>query len=307
MGGSRFGADDWKTYASYSADAAASSVEDTFTAIKIDPLLDPKGVKVRESRDSDANPQSTAIILDVDVTGSMGMIAHEIVKNSFGVIMKEVYDRKPVTDPHIMFMANGDVYCDDAPLQVSQFEADIKIVDQLKKVWVEGGGGGNVTESYDFPWYFAAMHTSIDCWEKRQKKGFLFTIGDEESPAGLSADNIEKFLGYKPQQNYSAKELLEMAERTYHVFHIIVAEGSHARACPDEVRRTWSELMGQRALWLPDYTKLGELVISTMEVVGGKDLSSVASSWDGSTALVVQTALNDLAKSSSASDGIAAL
>lgn len=294
MGGTRYGADDWKKYASTASAAATSSVHDTFKSRDLDPYLDPKGITVRESRDSDANPNSTALIIACDVTGSMGRYAHDIVKDTFGVIIKEVYDRKPISDPHIMFMAIGDVYCDQAPLQVSQFEADIKIIEQLLKVWIEGGGGGNNTESYDLPWYFAAEHTSIDCWEKRQKKGYLFTMGDEESPAGLTKEQIKQFLGDDAQGDYTAEQLLRMVEKKYHVFHIIIGQGSHACSNGSEVKRSWLDLMGQRAIWLDDASKLGELIISTLQINEGAKLKDVAASWDGSTALVIENSLEGL-------------
>ena len=82
-----------------------------------------------------------------------------------GIMVEEILARKPVSDPHILCMGIGDVLCDQAPLQVTQFEADIRIAEQLEKLWLEKGGGGNSCESYNLPWYFAAMHTAIDCFE----------------------------------------------------------------------------------------------------------------------------------------------
>ena len=86
-----------------------------------------------------------------------------------------------------MAMAIGDAECDRAPLQVTQFEADIRLADQLRELWIEGGGGGNRGESYHLPWAFAAMRTSTDCFERRGRKGYLFTIGDEPILPGISA------------------------------------------------------------------------------------------------------------------------
>jgi hypothetical protein len=75
----------------------------------------------------------------------MGIISDNIAKEGMPTLFKEIYDRKPITDPHIMFMGIGDVEAGDrSPLQVSQFEADIRLAEQLEKLHVEHGGGGNL-------------------------------------------------------------------------------------------------------------------------------------------------------------------
>lgn len=291
MGSSRWSSADWATY---STKTATKSSRDIFRSRDMDPDLDPKGVAMRESRDSDENPNSTAIIVATDVTGSMGMLAENLVRKGLGTLFEEIYDRKPVPDPHIMAMAIGDVNCDRAPLQVSQFEADLRIADQLEKVFVEGGGGGNRFESYDLPMYFAAYHTSIDCFEKRGKKGYLFTLGDEECPAYTSAAGLKEFLGDGAEANIPIEEVVAAAEKMYNVYHIIVKEGSHCRWDFDGVKESWTKVLGQRAIVLEDYTKLAEVIVSIIEVNEGKDADEVAGSWSGDTSLVVANAVKDL-------------
>ncbi len=167
-----------------------------------------------------------------------------LARKGLGTLIEEILARRPVPDPHVMCMGVGDVLYDQAPLQVTQFEADIRIAQQLEQLWLEKGGGGNACESYDLPWYFAALHTRIDCFEKRGRKGYLFTIGDEEPSPGLSAQAIARVIGDRVQRKLNARQLLEMVSRMYQVFHVIVEEGSHARHDPHGVRSAWSELLG---------------------------------------------------------------
>ena len=75
-----------------------------------------------------------------------------------------------VTDPQFLCAAIGDSKSDKTPLQVTQFESDIRIIRQLTDLYLEGGGGGNYGESYHLLWYFAAYRTAADCFEKRGKK-----------------------------------------------------------------------------------------------------------------------------------------
>lgn len=301
MGSSRWSADDWT---SYSSTTKTKTTDKIFTSKHLKDSLNPLNVKIRESRDSVINPQSNAIIVGLDVTGSMGMIADALAREGLGVMVEEILKRKPVSDPHIMCMGIGDAYHDSAPLQVTQFEADITIAKQLEEIWLEKGGGGNSFESYNLPWYFAAMHTSIDCFEKRGKKGYLFTIGDEEAPAKVLRSQIETIFGDNVQSDYTTEQLLNMASKMYHVFHIVVEEGSHARTHLSQVMDSWTKLLGQKVLRLSNYKNLAEVVVSAIEVNEGKDADSVIKSWSGSTSVVVSRAVSGLTTTGTKSKGV---
>lgn len=296
MGSARWSPDDW---VSYSSTTKAKTIDSIFTSSSIKDSLNPLGVGIRESRDSLLNPQSHAIMVNLDVTGSMGRIADVMAKEGLGVMVEEILKRKPVSDPHIMLGGVGDAYCDRSPFQVTQFEADITIAKQLEEMWLEKGGGGNCFESYNLPWYFAALHTSIDCFEKRGKKGYLFTVGDEEAPEALLRSQIKKIFGDDVQEDYSTEKLLNMASKMYHVFHIVVEEGSHARSYLSEVMDSWTPLLGQRVLRLSNHKKLAEVVVSAIEVNEGRDAATVSKSWSGDTSLVVARAVGGLTKASS--------
>jgi hypothetical protein len=263
MGSGRF---DPRLYDYFARSTHGRRTEDIYGQRHIHRNLNPLGVKVRESRDSPDNPESTAIIVALDVTGSMGMLADTIARQGLGVLFNRLYDERPVTDPHVMFMGVGDAHCDQAPLQVSQFEADNRIVEQLTQLYIEHGGGGNDSESYQFPWYFAAEHTSIDCFEKRGKKGYLFTVGDESTPDDLRASQIRRFVGDWVEGDLSPSELYRMASRKYHVFHIIIEEGNFARRHLGRVRKAWQALMGQHAVCLSDHTRLADAIVSLIEM-----------------------------------------
>lgn len=257
-------------YRSFTTASAHKSTDDIYTSRTIHSDLNPRGVLIRESRDSADNPNSTPIIVGIDVTGSMGMLADVIARKGLGTLFTEILESKPITDPHVMFMAIGDANCDSAPLQVSQFEADNRIVEQLTKIFIEHGGGGNCFESYNFPWYFAARHTDHDSIIKRGKRGYLFTIGDEEAPKDLTATQIERFCGDRIERPISTKEMLAEAQRKYDVFHIMVEEGSHFHGHRDAVMDGWRGLLGQRAILLSDHTKLAETIVSAIEVTEGR-------------------------------------
>jgi hypothetical protein len=298
MGTSNWNPSDWD---SFSSNTSTKSTAQVFSQQYIHADLNPHGVAMRESRDSAANPNSTAIIVAGDVTGSMGMLAEALVRNGMGVLVEELIARKPVSDPHIMCMGVGDAYSDKAPLQVTQFEADIRIATQLSQIWLEGNGGGNGGESYHLPWYFAARHTSIDCFEKRKKKGFLFTVGDENPHKVLTRAQVKKVFGDDIERDLTSEELLTMASRSYHVFHLLVEE---SRSCDSQVKANWKALLGERALPLSDHTKMAELIVSTIQVIEGTSVDATVKSWSGNTSLVVARGLNGLQPARSAGTGL---
>jgi hypothetical protein len=294
MGGGTF---DPGKYRAYTSTTVGKTIEEVYASRSIKAALNPKGVKIRESRDSADSPQATPIIVAIDVTGSMGMIADVIARKGLGVLFESILDRKPVTNPHLMFMAFGDAECDSAPLQVSQFEADNRIVEQLTEIYLEGNGGGNGHESYEFPWYFAAKHTVHDSLIKRGKRGYLFTVGDEPIGPGLKKAKLLQFLDDGAERDYSSSELLDEARRMYDCYHIVIKEGNHARSNLSGVLATWQPLLGQHVIQLDDHTKLAETIVTTIEVAEGRDATLSAAGW-GASAHVVLEATKHLPKGS---------
>lgn len=298
MGYRSFDSTDWTAYTAASATyTSAKSIHDVFKGNDIDPSLDPAKFTMRESRNSAANPRATPLIYALDLTGSMGSIAREIAQEGLGVLIKETYDRKPVTNPHIMFAGIGDVDHDRVVLQASQFEADIKILQELMKLCLtKSGGGGNSWESYNAIWHLAAFHTSCDAFEKDNRKGFIFTFGDELVPPDLNAERLKRIYGREDETVATNAQLLALLAHKYHVFHLMIAGGSYMRGNANGVRDSWQNLLGQNAIEVPvgEHKRLSEIIVSTMQIVAGDDADVVAKSWSGDTSLVVAQATGHL-------------
>lgn len=217
--------------------------------------MNPKGISFRESRDSEANPNSVPIILGLDVTGSMGHIPHELIKEGLPKLMGGIM-QGGVPDPALLFLGIGDHECDGYPLQVGQFESGDDELDMwLTRTYIESGGGGNGGESYLLAWYFAAFHTRTDAFEKRNQKGLLFTIGDEPCLKVLPASAIREIMG-TGQHTYTHTELLKEAQKRYEVYHISVLHSGQALAAD----KGWKELLGKNCLSITDHTEIPDLI-----------------------------------------------
>lgn len=288
MGYSSWMTEDWDNYINSRGYTSASTTEELYTANTIKKEFDPKLIKIRESCDSENHPDSSPVIVGLDVTGSMSGVLN-VVSKKVNTLMTEVFNRKPIKDPQIMFMAIGDSYYDDFPLQVTQFETDIRIAEQLNDIYFECGGGGNGGESYLLSWYFAARHTKIDSLEKRNQKGFLFTIGDERCLPVLPKEHVKKFINDDVERDLTAKELLTEVSRKYEVYHLIVDPVFYQKPLEN-----WKELLGKNVIVVENIDKIPEIIISILELHAGKDVKTVTESWDGSTAVVVNNAIKDI-------------
>ena len=167
MGSGRWSTDVYDAAARYRAATGASAFAHSDSgATSVHPSLDPNGVTVRESRDCDEHPRSLAIAVLFDVTGSMLEVPRQLqqkLPQLLGLVLRKGY----ADDPQILFGAIGDATCDRAPLQVGQFESDNRMDDDLSRILLEGGGGGQKTESYELAMYFMARHTATDCYAMR--------------------------------------------------------------------------------------------------------------------------------------------
>ncbi|WAC20040.1 hypothetical protein OVA24_01435 [Luteolibacter sp. SL250] len=238
-------------YGSYSIDAhraltagrAHKGLNEVFSQTQCHALMNPKGLKVRECRDSEDHPDSLGVIFALDVTGSMGSIPHLLAKQELPNFMK-LLNGCGLPDPQVMFMAIGDATSDRASLQVGQFESTAELMDQwLTWSYLEGGGGGTGSESYELGFYIAAQHTDTDNFAKRKKKGFLFMTGDELPYPSVSRHQIEALVGSKLDEDIPVEEVIAAAAESYHLFFLI-PDPERAKRCGAR----WRQLLGDHAI-----------------------------------------------------------
>jgi len=240
---------------------AHSTVSEIFRKTA-EPQFLPIKITLRESCETAEKPRVIPIIVALDVTGSMGKIPQLLVQGGLSTLIKNILELVP--NPHIMFMAVGDVVAGDKyPLQATQFEADNRIADQLQNLVIEGGGGGNGSESYPLAWHFAYTKISLDCYKHRKEKGFLFTIGDDASPFGIEGHDIKIVMGAEAPY-LKTIDILKKAEAMYEVFHLLITEN---KTCTEAVQNSWQELLGERAISVADYTKVPEFIVGTVKEV----------------------------------------
>lgn len=268
MGRGSYTAGDWVKLKSSRGINQSNTVENIFTSNVARKEYNTAYIIARESRDTDSASESTPVIIGFDVTASMGYLAKELSVNAVNKTVTKLYEQKPISCPQVLCAAIGDSLCDETPLQVTQFEADIRIIKQLTDLYLEGGGGGNNGESYNLLWYFAAKHTQTDCYEKRGKKGFLFSIGDDQCHPQLSADEIKRVFSDDVSYPLSNEELIRMAEKKFHLYHICIETDGAYNA---EAVLKWQQLMPGRTTVIQkkDIRYLADLILAIIRVGAG--------------------------------------
>jgi hypothetical protein len=212
-------------------------------------LMDPMRA-TRESRDSEAHPNSLPVVFALDVSGSMGEIPARLATETLPQFMKAMLDAG-VADPQVLFMAVGCAIGDAAPLQVGQFESTERLMDQwLLNMYLEGGGGGG-NESYELAMYFAARHTVLDSVTRRGRRGYLFITGDEPPNPSVSRSQVERLMGDQLPDDVPIGRIIEETQQKYEPFFLI-PDPERARA----VERQWRDLLGDRVVVMarPDDT-----------------------------------------------------
>ena len=268
MGGGSYSYDD-REVRSRALGYKTKSAREIFKERSMNNAMDPNGIKVREARDSEEHPNSFPIVLALDETGSMGSIPHFLVREGLPHMMDKII-KEGIPDPQVLFLGIGDHTCDQAPLQVGQFESSDPLLDHwLTTLYLEGHGGGNDGESYMLAWFFAGRYTSTDHFEKRGKKGILFTVGDEPVLRELSEHAQREIMGDGQYEDMTSVELLDKAREKYEVFHLHIMEGSNGMR--KEVQDGWKQLMGDHVIMVEHKEDVARIIADkVLEVVSAQ-------------------------------------
>lgn len=253
-------------------------VGQTYKARTMDPALDPRNFKVRECCNSEEHPNTIPVILALDVTGSMGSACAETAA-ALGTIIMNLY--KNHKDIEICVMGIGDLAYDRAPIQMSQFESDIRIAESLDKIFMEHGGGGNSFESYTAAWYMGLKRTKLDCFDKQNRKGIIITMGDEPLNPYLPVRSLNGAVNGTEQSDVETPTLYSAASQKFDIFHIAVDSPDDSyRHYARDIQDSFGQILGSR------------LRVSTIQQLAGTIEACINESVSG----VAQTPTQEPAK-----------
>lgn len=237
MGGGRW---DHASYTSAQATRTSKGISDfhysdtSDKSTPIHPNLDPRRIKDKpfkklESRDSAEHPESNAVFVSFDVTGSNYTRAVDAQKK-LPNLMDLLHNY--LADPQVLIAANDDITVEGRrSIQISDYESDNRIDEHIRNIILTNNGGGNDGESYDLILLAAAQMTVLDCFEKRGKKGYFFMYADEPIFTHVDSRHVQEIFGISSEGKLPVSAVIEKLKELYHPF-VIWPDGGyvHARA-----------------------------------------------------------------------------
>ena len=160
---------------------ASSYSASRLTRTSMDSSLRPNG-KILESK------TKSPIVVLLDVTGSnidFARVVYDKLPMFYGQIEQKGY----LKDFDISFIAVGDAYTDDYPLQVCDFAKGIELDSWIEKIGLEGAGGGQRMESYELAAYYLYKNAKF----KAGSEPIIFFIGDEKPYPTVNKDQANAF------------------------------------------------------------------------------------------------------------------
>jgi hypothetical protein len=190
--------------------------------------INKKPFKKLESRDSKDHPESLAIVICLDVTGSNinnARVAQKALPKLMDLLAKHI------PNPQVAIWANDDyLVVGNRAFQASDFESDDRIDEWLRDIKLVGKGGGNNRESYDLPLYCAAYKTVLDCFEKRHKKGLLFLYADEMFPDRTVGTQLVDVFGDQTEKSEKIETLVKKAQKLWDVYQLWPLDGGEQQS-----------------------------------------------------------------------------
>lgn len=257
---------DWKGYdfksarAVYDAHAGRSYTDAKSKKIDASALIPDK-----------VETKSTApLVIACDVTGSMGEWPAVIFsKLPYLDLEGKEYLGEGL---EISFAAVGDIYSDDYPLQIRPFSKGTDLTEQLKKLVVEGNGGGQYKESYDV----AAAYYARNCEMPNAIQPIFIFIGDEGLYDFLDKEGASKWARTDEEGRFSVEQIIGELKRKFSVYLVRKPYGSGYKTNKKDdldikIQRQWEELLGEdHVCHLPDASRVVDVIFGILAKETGR-------------------------------------
>lgn len=162
---------------------------------------------------------------------------------------------------------NGETY----PVQMFQFASGKDALAELKKLVIEGQGGGTMHESAELP----ALYVDRNVEVPNAVHPTLIFVTDEMGYDEISPDQARRWTKVNLQQTLKTKQLFESLKRKWNVFVIQMPYGENSSdpnySSNREVRSFWDNLVGEdHVAFVEDPERVVDVMFGIFAKVTGK-------------------------------------
>lgn len=221
-----------------------------------DPGLLPKDRKV-------ACQARSPVVYAFDVTGSMGTLP-KIIYDKMPLIAGQIAECGYLEDPQMSLAAVGDIVSDQGPIQVAEFSLIRKLDDWLERIWLEGNGGGQAKESYEYTAFFYARCCDLG---DAQTPFFLFT-GDEGFRETLYKNDLQRHFG-GTHENVEAEQVFEELKKKFKG-NVFLIRRKYGGAENERIQVQWEKALGKDyVIPLISDQAIADVTLGVFAIAGG--------------------------------------
>lgn len=181
---------------------------------------------------------ASPVVYAFDVTGSMGTLPR-IIYDKMPLIAGQIVECGYLSDAEMSLAAIGDILSDQAPIQIGDFSLMRKLDDWLQRIWLEGGGGGQDLESYEYvAYYYARM-----CELPEAKTPFFLFTGDEGFRETLYASDLALHFGGK-RESVSMQEVIAELKSKFKD-NVFLVRRKYSGKTDERINADWEKLLGR--------------------------------------------------------------
>jgi hypothetical protein len=175
-------------------------------------------------------------------------------------------------DMEISFAAVGDVFSDQYPLQVQPFGKGTALADNLKKLVIEGNGGGQHFESYDI----AAAYYARNCNMPNAVKPILVFIGDEGLYETIDQEHATTWARTLCEGRMHISQIMKELRQKFSVYVVLKPYGSGYKENKKSdldlrIEKQWIELLGEdHVCYLADPTRVVDSIFGILAKETGR-------------------------------------
>lgn len=209
------------------------------------------------------------VVINLDVTGSNIEFA-KIVYDKSPMLYGQIEQQGYLKDFDICFSATGDANSDSCPIQVCDFKKGIDLDTELKKIYLEGRGGGQRCETYELSAYYFAHK----CDMPKANMPFFFFIADESPYESIDNEFIKDYIGEYIEEDIDSKKAFQDLFKNFHE-NVFILQNNYNSSDSDtrEIRKIWKNLIGKthenHIIHIEDEKSIVDLILGTIAMVSG--------------------------------------